>query len=117
MSRRDFSLAEFISVNEEINPLREEVSKLEDQINELTNGEFYGKFKRGLETYKLREFERIKKDQIYATAYRLISAVLYASATAARVKLSSSFNLLNFCPRSYNLIMNDSNKSKNSVKS
>ena len=61
MSRKDFSLAEFISVNEEINPLREEIGKLEDQINELTNGEFYGKFRRGLETYRLREFERLWK--------------------------------------------------------
>jgi len=43
-------------LNGELQPLREEIAKLEDQINELTNGEFYCKFRRGLETYKLLGF-------------------------------------------------------------
>jgi len=40
--------------------VRDKLNKLEDKLNELTNGEFYGDFAvRGLETYKVREVGRL----------------------------------------------------------
>jgi hypothetical protein len=43
----------------ELNPIRREIRKLEDEIDKLTNGEFRGRYCRGLETYRIREFERL----------------------------------------------------------
>lgn len=54
-------LEEYLRVKDELDPLRDEINRLEDEINRLMNGELYGKFKRGIETYGIREFERLWK--------------------------------------------------------
>lgn len=61
-SLNDFKLDEYQKINDELKPLREEISRLEDEINRLMNGELYGEFfKRGIETFGIREFERLWK--------------------------------------------------------
>jgi len=46
--------------DEELDKLREEMHLLEEKLNEMTHGEFYGSCAaRGLETYKIKEMERL----------------------------------------------------------
>jgi hypothetical protein len=44
--------------DEEIDKLREEMHQLEEKLNELTHGEFYGPYAlRGLEAFKVKEIQ------------------------------------------------------------
>ena len=56
---RDFLLKDWVKLSISLNPIRDEVRKLENRINEVTNGEFRGRYCRGLETYRIREFEKL----------------------------------------------------------
>jgi len=59
MASKKFLFKDWISLSISLNPLRSEIRKLEDEIDRVTNGEFKGKYNRGLSTYRIREFERI----------------------------------------------------------